>query len=1305
MPAQDAAPGLPAALPEQNARPEGTSETSEPSDLIRRPDPLAVTTPTEFAMAFTTLREQAGISVLDLARTVGATSSTVGEYFAPGRLPPVSATETVEKILAVCGVPAGPARQAWIDALNRVRRLPGPRPADTPAPYRGLESFRIEDAPYFFGRERLAARLIALVTSASGAGPTVLVGASGCGKTSALQAGLAARLHSAGNWEVTTFTPGAHPLESLDDVLGSVHDLKLPPGSRVAVIVDQFEEIFTLCRSEDERQAFVSRLAAPLIPGPGIGPAVTVVIALRADFYGTALRYEPLSHALQDRQIVVGPMTASDLRRAVTEPARAAGVQLDPGLVELVVHDATTLPLMSYALLETWWRGRDRLTVENYVAAGGISGAVSTAAEAVHSELTPAQRELARKLFLRLVVVSDETGETCRPVTAAELGIDLPEGDAMSEVLERFVTARLLTTSETTVEIAHPAVLTAWPRLRGWLDGERAGLMTRRTVTAAARSWDRDGRTPHALLHGTALTTAREWADDPAHTGMLDDVERAFLDASAAGHDRQQAASRRRAWRTRSLLAAMSVVALIACGLSAVALVQRSSTSRERDEALSRQLAESAQRLRRTDPTLAAEVAVLAWRTSGTAEARSALLDTSATPIARRAEGPGGAATVAASADGGVLAAAGEGGRLRIWSLGHGEEPSPTELSTVRSVDGKPFYAVALNPEGSVVVAAGASGVLYGWDLRTPDRPERLPEAPLTRGAIVGLAFSGNGRTLAVATGDGRVVLYDVKPGGGNATLTAVGKPLTGPVRGGAVQAVAVSADNRQLAVASDTGKVQLWTLTDRAHPAPVAVQLTAGGPVTSLAFSPDGRRLAAGAKDQRAYVWQLSAPAAAPLRFDGAGSWVNAVAFSPDGTQLAVGGADHHARVYELSSHVLTTDLPHPGPVTGATYLRDGRTLVTGASDGTVRLWPAPGPAAVMSTGRTFGLAYLGSDRLVAVASRNSLRIFDVSQQYRPHPLGASVGAPSPDLGPAASLSGTAAVDRSRGIIAAGGTDGSVWLYRAAETGGAGTDVSGSARHLATLSDLHTAMVESAAFSPDGKTLVTGSTDGILRVTDVSDPEKPRALGSPAAAGGVPYALSFSPDGTTLAAAVGNAVSLWDLAVLERPTRIGEPVTGPALPVYSVAFSPDGRTLATGSADHTVRLLDTANRAHPAWLGRPLQGAGNDVNAVAFSADGRTVAAAASDGVLRLWDVADRKQPVVLASLTAAGDDALYTLAFDPAPGRIAAAGATPAVRQWNLDPEAVAARVCTLLGTPISPTEWSRYLPSVPPRSPCRS
>jgi WD40 repeat protein len=709
-------------------------------------------------------------------------------------------------------------------------------------------------------------------------------------------------------------------------------------------------------------------------------------------------------------------------------------------------------------------------------------------------------------------------------------------------------------------------------------------------------------------------------------------------------------------------------------------------------------LAETANRLRQTDPSAAGQFAVLAWKTAQTPQARSALLDTSATPLARRVDGPGGPATVAVSGNARVMAAVGSQEGLRIWTLSGQPDPIPTEVSTLPEADNVALTTVALNREGTVLVAAGDSGVLHAWDLSKPNKPAPLPSPSVSKTVILKLTFSVDGHTLAVCLRNGKVLLYDVRPGKGPSTLTALGPPISGAAADGA--AAAFSSDSRVLAVANGS-KAQLWLLTNRAHPQRVPVLFT--GPtaaITSLVFSPDGRQLVASSKDQKTYSWLLATPTVAPIQYEDSPNEVDTLAFSPDNTYLASGGTDHHLRIYEAATHTIVADLPHPGPVTAATYLSDGRTLVTGSADGAVRLWPVPGPTASTPTARTMHLAYLDHGRLAAMTSKNSVKVFNVSQDYRPHPQGIVPGPAAAGTSRSSSFSGTMAVDGSGTLLAAGGTDGSVWLYKVSNSAKTGQPV----QHVATCPHSQKGPIESVTISPEGKTLATGSADGTIQLTDISNPQAPRSLGTPLTSSGVAYALAFSPNGSKLAVGTGNpnAVLLFDVHDRATPQRIGNPISGPALPIYSIAFSPDGRTLAVGSADRSVRLLDTTKPARSRWHGGPLLGSDNDASDVAFSPDGRVIAAASGDEAVRLWDVSDRDQPAALASLTTPSGQALNAVAFDRSSGRLAASGAAQTVWQWDLDTEATGKRV--LRSRWGASRQGGHYLPSIPYGPACR-
>jgi hypothetical protein len=536
---------------------------------------------------------------------------------------------------------------------------PGPSPGATvnqsTTPYRGLQVFDVNDWAFFFGREALTEWLINTLrpTPATHSENRFLgiIGPSGSGKSSLARAGLAATLHrgtiiDSQEWPIVIFKPGVDPLESLaialSDIIGSGRDpqatlaligalsdseralhlqtrlalREAPPARRLVLLIDQFEEVFTLCHDDRIRHALIENLlyAANVAQGQTV-----VLLTLRADFYGQCAAYPALAAALSEHQMLVGPMTQGELQQAIERPALLAGCEFEPGLVETLIDDVQgqpgALPLLQHALLELWNRreGR-RLTHAAYHMIGGVEGALEQRAEAVYASFSAPEQMICRRIFLRLTQPGEGTEDTRRRASLQEL---LPAGgdsSALDEVVHTLAgtDARLVITEgsdehtqEQFVEVAHEALIRSWPRLRSWIDQNRAALRTQRRLTEAAREWESNQRDASYLYQGARLAVAQEWA--VANKDDLNDIERAFLDASGSA----STAARRRAQRRVQLTVGGMAVALVLISVFlGLALVQNNQIAKAARLDRGRILVEQGRRLAERQPLLGLRLAL-----------------------------------------------------------------------------------------------------------------------------------------------------------------------------------------------------------------------------------------------------------------------------------------------------------------------------------------------------------------------------------------------------------------------------------------------------------------------------------------------------------------------------------------------------------------------------------------------------------------------------------------------------------------------------------------------------------------------
>ena len=457
-------------------------------------------------------------------------------------------------------------------------RSDGRRESPVVCPFKGLAAFEAADAAYFFGRERLVAQVVARLVGAQLMG---LVGPSGSGKSSLLRAGLLPALADgvlpgSEHWRLELMRPGEHPMRELAGRGDDEH---------VLLAVDQFEEVFTACRDEQERAAFIDRLAD--LVGAGV-----VVLALRADYYGRCAAYPRMASLLAANHVLVGSMDAGELREAIERPAQRVGLRVEPELTAALLADVEgepgALPLLSTALLELWQRreGR-RLALAGYERSGGVRGAVARLAETAFRQLDGPQQAVARSVMLRLVGEGTGGAVVRRRIPLAEL--ETERDTNVEQVVSLFTDRRLLTAGDGAIEVAHEALLREWPRLRDWVEEDADGRRLHRRLTEAARDWETGGSDPAELYRGARLASALDWRAD--HEPDLNRTERAFLDASAAAEERELVLAARRARRLRALALSLFALVIVTGGSALVAVREGQRAESERSAALSRSLA------------------------------------------------------------------------------------------------------------------------------------------------------------------------------------------------------------------------------------------------------------------------------------------------------------------------------------------------------------------------------------------------------------------------------------------------------------------------------------------------------------------------------------------------------------------------------------------------------------------------------------------------------------------------------------------------------------------------------------------
>ena len=1161
--------------------------------------------------------------------------------------------------------------------IKGTRRQREPLPEGI-CPFRGLEVFREEDAHLFFGRESVVWRITRYLADHAF---IAVLGPSGSGKSSVVQAGVLPWIREQ-NRAVILFSPGQHPLEALaflvpgtagedsgrrdylrqrmstsvDALYFQVRAYLDQTGEAgICLVIDQFEEIFTLTTDDDERNAFIGNLIHALDQP---GNHISILLTMRSDFLGHCIAYPDLNAYISDHLIQVEPMNREELTRAVVEPAWLAGLTPEPGLLERILNDVMDavceLPLLEHALLELYKRRKaGMLTQAAYNEIGGIEGALARSAEREFTALNEAGQMILRKMFvLCLVKPGEGTEDTRRRATRDALLAVGGSSDQGNALLQRWTEVRLLSGSHDPVrglemvDIAHEALIRRWVRVGEWMaeDRETARLLNR--LRQMARAWHDSGRDDDHLLRGGPLYQMKELVDRES-----DHLEALELDFVSMGMARLEAVQRRGRLRRNIALAAAILGGFLAVIASlmyfrANEAQQRAVTARARAEWATRQ-AET--KNRESNYNLAMMFNEKAGIALGEQNAREGLLY----------------ALAALSRDI-------PDDRSRSEVLGHFSDPALSDASRLlwTSPVSGPVTGLVFSPRPLPSGEALLAMAFNDHRIRLINMRSGQQVGLITGHGVPvdALAFSNDGRFLASAGSD-FVRLWALQesgyPEGGQIQLSN---------RPGTVCGLAFSADDRLLAIASLEGTATVYRLLENGEPEVFRVDRQQN--FSCLAFSEKGDELALGNQQGMTLRIALETGRQETIRGEHPvqslcylgqdlaiiyqdGSILNTTTGKSVKVEAAVQVTrldgdllirDEHNRLTRLRGEiqVLTDETSKPSRNGYLSVGPDG-TIAFGPTFGLPQFIDEQGRSRAQSEGHSgpvSRLSYSADGRYLASASMDEgVRVWDMKTRRCVTVLGGNVGGANTPV-----FSGDGrllAVSAGDGNIRIWNTDGFQFITRL---------------------EGHENAVNSITFSPNNRFLVSGSRDQRVRIWRIREehgvstfvPEEPLSGHE-----NTVVDVDVSPDGTLLASAsADHTVVIWD-AETRRPLA---ELRHPAI-VLGLDFSPDGRMLATAASDYSVRLWRLPDNLTGTLLrlgtAEELIGHSSYVCSVRFSPDGSMLVSAAADGQLKLWEVERRK---TIRTLTA-GDTHAFDAVFAPDGKTVASSSSNHQIRLWDIE------------------------------------
>jgi WD40 repeat protein/energy-coupling factor transporter ATP-binding protein EcfA2 len=1162
-----------------------------------------------------------------------------------------------------------PIRMGWGRSITLVKyqkQAPVVVVPSEECPYQGLKAFEEGQKQFFFGRERVINQIRHKLNQK----PFVpIIGASGSGKSSVVLAGLIPLLkEQESGWKVLkTIKPGIEPLTELraafkeffpgvakekqlyslikNEQQGLVKLIEcLPSSERFLLVIDQFEEVFTLCpreegkenkKDKEDRQRFIELITQVAEIADS---RLAIVTTMRADFLEPCLEYESLRKLIQNQAIFMPPLLGGDLEKAITKPAELQGYHLEDGLLGTILEEKVkvSLPLLQFALTELWEKRdcqKHQLTLEQYEVMGKAIGSLNRHAHKVYSykdfwedapkdARTQQEQEWIKRIFLRLVRTGEEEKDTRQRQPRGKLlciaGENLEVREALNEVIDELVQGRLLVTGEAEqkpdiadavsdakmVDLAHEALMEGWTKFAQWRQEDRELRRLSDRIEDAWREWEKQPKDEYLMMGGLLNQVRLEWENLAVY--LEPNLKEFYRRSNAHEQDRiaqlQQALTesriREQAARVLNILPFQPLDALV-LAIQTMGLNLDHLPGGKILTPVQGSLNEAMKIARVSNTFQGHESSVNSvafspdgqFIVSGSWDNTLLLWDIQGNRVGQPFQGhESSVISVAFSPDSKLIVSGSDDNTVRLWDIDGNSvgQPFRGHSASVNSV--------AFSPDGRLIVSVSSDNTIRMWDFdgKRVGQPFRGHE-----NSVNSVAFSPDGQFIVSGSSDNTVRLWDIQ---GN----SVGQPFQGHEN--SVNSVAFSPDGQFIVSGSSDNTIRMWDIQGNMVAQPF---LGHGYSVTSVAFSPDGQFIVSGSRDNTIGMWDLDGKRVGQP-FHGHENCINSVAFSPDGQFIVSGSSDNTIRMWDIQGNMVAQPfLGHGYSVTSVAFSPDGKLIVSGSRDNTVLLWDLQGNMVAQPfLGHGYSVtsvAFSSDGKLIVSGSRDkTVRLWDlqgnmVAQPFLGHENEVNSVAFSPD----------------GKLIVSVSTDNTVLLW----------DIQGNPISQPFWGG-HWNSFSSVAFSPDGQFIVSGSWDNTIRMWDIQGKRggswdntirvwdiQGKRVGQPFWGGhwNSFSSVAFSPDGQFIVSGSSdNTIRMWDI----QGNPIGQPFLGHEDKVNSVAFSPDGQFIVSGSWDKTVRLWDI--QGNP--IGQSFLGHEDEVNSVAFSPDGKLIVSGSLDSTVRLW-------------------------------------------------------------------------------------